>query len=92
MFQKFYGHSIIRLGKFRQYFCVNSLILWALQLQLGASIWTQDWYTSPNKYPLEINRKRRITQLYHANFQATVEFFNVRFHIYFWDHSLILIA
>ncbi|KAF0147961.1 MAG: hypothetical protein FD188_3516, partial [Ignavibacteria bacterium] len=28
MFQKFYAHSIIRLGKFRQYFCVNSLILW----------------------------------------------------------------
>ena len=92
MFQKLYGHSIIRLGKFRQYFCVKSLILCAIQLQLEDSIWIQNPYKKPHKAPLEINRKRRITQLYHANFQATVEFFNVRFHIYFWDNSIILIA
>ena len=49
MFQKIYAHSIIRLGKFRQYFCVNSLILWALQLQLGGSIWTQNPYKTPIK-------------------------------------------
>ena len=92
MFQKFYGHYIICLGKFRQYFCVKSLILSGIQLQLVDSIWTQNRYKSSHKAPLEITRKRRITQLYHANFPATVEFFNVRFHIYFWDNSLILIA
>ena len=56
MFQKFYAHSIIRLGKFRQYFCVKSLILCAIQLQLGDSIWTQNRYKTSHKAPLEIIR------------------------------------
>ena len=92
MFQKFYGHSIIRLGKFRQYFCVKSLILCAIQFQLEASIWTQNPYKKPHKAPLEINRKRRRTQLFRGNFQATFEFFNIRFHIYLRDNFLILRA
>ncbi|KAF0147962.1 MAG: hypothetical protein FD188_3517, partial [Ignavibacteria bacterium] len=74
------------------YFCVYSRILWTLQLRLGGSISRQDSYKKATKVPLESIRKWRITELLHANFQATDEFFNVRFHIYFWDKSLILRA
>ncbi|KAF0146823.1 MAG: hypothetical protein FD188_3585 [Ignavibacteria bacterium] len=44
----------------------------------------------PSKTELEINPKKRITHLFFQNFHATVEFFFLKFRIYFWVNSLIL--
>ena len=90
MFQKFYGHSIILLGKFRPYFNVNSLIFCAQQLSIGASICGKKRYKSLPKTQLEINPNRRITRLFQQTFRATIEFFNDKFRKYFWVNSLTL--